>query len=115
MTVAMTPDRWVSLSMLQKSIRRGHVNSAVTAVEILLQIEPATLWQRLGVIALEDIGLANPKLVGDVTAIAFAGRSQRNNKTPDRAMELVASMSGSTKSRFVDELLMVAALAPELD
>jgi replication-associated recombination protein RarA len=54
----MPCDRWVARSALQKAIRRGETEIALSALASLLNQDPATIWRHLGIIAIEDLGVA---------------------------------------------------------
>lgn len=47
-------------SALQKSVRRGYTVDAIRYGLSYLQLDASSFWTRLPVIALEDVGLANP-------------------------------------------------------
>jgi hypothetical protein len=109
------PDRWIALSSLQKSIRRGAVEPATAAAEVLWG-EPSRLLDRLLVIGLEDIGIGDPEVLREVIELTTIRAWRR--KLPDKGREvtlgLVERMCAATKSRFSDEILAIAALEPAL-
>jgi hypothetical protein len=109
------PDRWIALSSLQKSIRRGAAEPATAATEVLWS-EPSRLLDRLLVIGLEDIGVGDPEVLREVIELT-TDRAWRR-KLPDKGREvtlgLVEHMCAATKSRFSDEILAIAALEPAL-
>lgn len=61
--------KWVIVSALQKAIRRGHADTAVQCAIALWGDNASYLVRRLGVIVLEDIGIANIKLCAVVMAM----------------------------------------------
>ncbi|MFV8557496.1 hypothetical protein ACNQ62_05430 [Sulfitobacter sp. SBS6] len=61
-------DRYLAASLLQKAIRRGEPEFAWRAASYLVENYREYFWRRLPIIALEDIGLANLKLVELVLA-----------------------------------------------
>src|SRR3979490_3295459 len=109
------PDRWIARSSLQKSIRRGAIEPATAAAEVLWS-EPSRLLDRLLVIGLEDIGVGDPEVLREVIELT-TDRAWRR-KLPDKGREvtlgLVEQMCAATKSRFSDEILAIAALEPAL-
>jgi hypothetical protein len=110
------PDRWIALSSLQKSIRRGAIEPASAAAEVLWR-EPSRLLDRLLVISLEDIGVGDPEVLREVIELT-TDRAWRR-KLPDKGREailgLVERMCMATKSRFfADEILAIAQLEPAL-
>ncbi len=64
---ALHADRYLAMSALQKAIRRGNEPVAHRATLNLLRGNARGFWRRLGVIAFEDVGVANIDLVGWVT------------------------------------------------
>jgi hypothetical protein len=50
-------DRWLALSVMQKSIRRGDGLTAQRALATLYRDDPSSTWRRLLIIACEDIGI----------------------------------------------------------
>src|ERR1017187_1172561 len=56
-------DQWVIISLLQKSIRRGEVETAQRAAFTLFRQKGSAIWRRFMVIAFEDVG-APPAYVG---------------------------------------------------
>jgi len=109
------PDRWIALSSLQKSIRRGATEAAIAAADALWS-EPSRLLDRLLVIGLEDIGVGDPAVLRDVIERTTDRTWRRNlpDKGKSATMGLVKRMCAATKSRFSDELLAIAALEPAL-
>jgi hypothetical protein len=109
------PDRWIALSSLQKSIRRGAIEPATTAA-MALWSEPSRLLDRLLVIGLEDIGVGDPEVLREVIELTTERIWRR--KLPDKGREvtlgLVERMCAATKSRFADEILAIAQLEPAL-
>jgi len=52
------------MSALQKAVRRGEEDLALRAAMNLRIDGPHAIWRRLGIIAFEDIGIANIDVVG---------------------------------------------------
>ena len=52
-------DRWLALSAMQKSIRRGDGLTALRALRTLYQHDPSSTWRRLLIIACEDVGIGS--------------------------------------------------------
>ena len=63
-------DVWLLAALLQKAIRRGDLVVARRAGHQLLEVDPARVWRRLMVVALEDIGFGCPE-----SAVALVGFS----------------------------------------
>lgn len=106
--------RWQAASLLQKAIRRGDVPRVKLATSSLLQSDPARLWRRLGIIAFEDIGLANLSLVGQVT-LALQGKIFRRSLGGEArvASGLATDLALSSKSRAADDMLCVIVDHPK--
>jgi len=109
------PDRWIALSSLQKSIRRGAVEFATAAAEVLWK-EPSQLLDRLLIIGLEDIGVGDPEVLRKVVEFTTDRTWRRKLPNQGRAatLDLVERMCSATKSRFADEVLAIAQLEPGL-
>jgi len=67
--VPLAADRYIALSALQKAIRRGEEELALRAAMNLMIGGPHAIWRRLGIIAFEDIGVADIDAVGWVTVV----------------------------------------------
>lgn len=97
-------------SALQKSIRRGLIKDAMYwAYEINTNF-PDYLWRRLVVIACEDIGPANPELVGTIASLAErVERIRKASKTKEYDLAIlgfaILQMADSPKSREADDLV----------
>ena len=50
-------DKWVCSSALQKSLRRGYLDTALLMARAFLDNDPAYFWRRINVIMLEDVGI----------------------------------------------------------
>ena len=103
-------DIYELLSALQKDIRRGKEYEAVFWAAELESFNPKTLWNRLRVIASEDIGIANPfaPLVIDVLEKEYDDARRRNNDSYRLFLtHAVLFLARSRKSRIVDDLLNV--------
>jgi hypothetical protein len=114
-TTDYVPDRWIALSSLQKSIRRGAAEPATAAAEVLWG-GPSRLLDRLLVIGLEDIGVGDPEVLREVIELTTDRAWRRKLPGKGRAVTLglVDRMCAATKSRFADEVLAIGALEPDL-
>ena len=119
--VVENPDPWTSattstglpadevISTLQKSIRRGEVRNAVLCALDLSATSrelDTYLWDRLHVIAVEDVGLGNPQAIAIVVALDTA-RKRYDETTHDRTLftiHAVRVLAESSKDRSNDEL-----------
>jgi len=96
------------VSALQKSIRRGNEEDAVFfAYEMMnTSIELAEkFWQRIRVISVEDIGLANPQLIAAMVALYenFKMLGEKEDRFLQGLMATIL-LCRSNKSRYIDEL-----------
>jgi hypothetical protein len=73
----MDASPWLAISAMQKAIRRGREDLALSAAATLLRDAPDKLWRRVGCIAYEDVGLASLEAVG-VATVALTGKRHRS-------------------------------------
>ena len=108
-------DQYVAASAMQKATRRGDVDTALKASTNLLMKNPRKFWQRLLVIAYEDIGLADLKLVCEITSVTN-NKTWRNKNGGEWviASKLVIAMCQTVKDRTADDLLHLAEFDPAL-
>jgi replication-associated recombination protein RarA len=96
------------ISALQKSIRRGKEDDAVFfAYEMLVTSDEMgdKFWQRMRVIAMEDVGLANPNLSPTIAALHETFRELKGREDAMLAgMFATVLLTRSDKSRYIDEL-----------
>ena len=106
---------WIAMSLLQKAIRRGRVEIAISAAATLLVNDPDRLWRRLGCIAFEDIGLADPCTVGMVASV-LGGKRIRAALGGEWtvAASLTHCLASTAKCRATDDLLVAVETMPRL-
>jgi replication-associated recombination protein RarA len=103
------------ISALQKSIRRGDArNALLCAAEMSATSDDLDryLWDRLHVIAVEDIGFADPTAINAIVALDVA-RRRFEPGSHDRllfAAHAIRLLAGSEKDRSNDELVSVLRL-----
>jgi replication-associated recombination protein RarA len=97
------------ISALQKEIRRCKEYEAVYWAVELESFNPKALWNRLRVIASEDIGIADPiaPLVVDVLEKEYDNTKGKNDSWRLFLVNAVLYLARSPKSRIVDNLLNV--------
>lgn len=102
-------DKWLLVSCLQKSIRKGFSNLALEYAEQLYELERSYLLYRLSIIALEDVGLGNTDLVNDFlsTEIKKANIEEKGGK--NYVLEIVEKLSTSVKDRTACDLMVLAS------
>ena len=108
--------RYIAMSGLQKAVRRGDTDVALRCAARLLTDDPRALWRRLCVIAFEDIGVADPDIVGRVTA-ACGSKAWRLSIGGEWcvASHLVRRMCAADKDRAADDLIVAAECHPDLE
>jgi hypothetical protein len=109
----MDASPWVAMSAMQKAIRRGREDLALSAAATLLRDAPDKLWRRIGCIAYEDVGLAALDTVGIATA-SLGGKQACAALGGEWAVAscVVAELSRAPKCRGADDLLMACELHP---
>lgn len=110
-SLAVSP--WVAMALLQKAVRRSEVSLALRAAKTLLESAPEKLWRRIGAIAFEDIGVADPETVTLATA-ALSGKRFRARIGGEWqvASYIISRMSAARQCRSADDLLLTAELHP---
>jgi hypothetical protein len=109
----MDASPWVAMSALQKAIRRGREDLALSAAATLLRDAPEKLWRRIGCVAYEDVGVACLNAVGLAT-VALAGKQVRAALGGEWAVAscIVSELCRVQKCRAADDLLMTCELHP---
>lgn len=107
---------YVAASALQKSVRRGSADLALSAAATLMKSDPAKLWRRLAGIVFEDVGLASVDTVRLVMA-ATTSKSLREKFGGEWAVAslLVEQMAISPKCRAADDLFIAVSHHHELE
>jgi hypothetical protein len=102
-------------SIWQKSIRRGNTQHALSAAAALDALDPSYIWRRARIIALEDIGLANPMLVAVILAIS-GKQVLRKRLGPQACVATVTRMMcESAKNRTACDLVSLANATTEFE
>ncbi|VDC24365.1 hypothetical protein [Pseudogemmobacter humi] len=103
------------MSLLQKAVRRGRLELALQAASTLLEIAPDRFWRRAGVIAFEDIGVADLPTAGIVT-VALEGKRfrQRLGGGWVVAAAITTRMAISPRNRAADDLFCLLESWPGL-
>ena len=109
-------DRWVAVSALQKSIRRGDSLTAQRALRTLYRHDPGSTWRRLLIIACEDVGIGAPGAV-IVTARRCANAKAFRERGREEAAALATAqmLAEAAKDRSADLLFAVALRDPALE
>lgn len=110
MDMKKSENKWILVSCLQKSIRKGFVVLAQKYAEELFEFEKNYLIYRLSIIAVEDVGLGDVDLVYDFlsTEIKKANIEERGGK--DYVMGLVEKLCLANKDRSACDLISLSFL-----
>ena len=111
----LVADQWVTISLLQKSIRRGEVETAQRAAFTLFAQKGSAIWRRFMVIAFEDVGAASPDAVA-MTVAASTDPSWRKKNGGDLhiAVQLARVLAQASKSRSAEHLITSTQHHPSL-
>jgi hypothetical protein len=109
----MDASPWIAMSALQKAVRRGREDLALSAAATLFRAAPEKLWRRVGCVAFEDVGLAGLEVVGLAT-VSLGGKQARATLGGEWAVAscVVSELSRAPKCRAADDLLMACELHP---
>jgi len=113
---ALNTDPWVAISLLQKSIRRGHASTAQRAARTHIDLRGSAIFRRFMVIASEDIGAGSPAIVA-MSVAASTGTAYRRQCGGDLpvALSLARLMASAPKSRSAENLICGALHHPACD
>lgn len=93
-------EKYLYSSVLQKSVRRCYVESALNASRLFLEHDPAYIWRRINIIALEDVGIANLDLVSRCLWVSGKKDWRKKNGGDEHILyELIEAMCLSAKDR----------------
>src|SRR5262249_36358230 len=110
---ALSCNRWIAASALQKAIRRGDTAIALRAAFALHREDRLAAWRRLIAIAFEDVGPAAVDLVVETVAVAMSpGWCARRGEETVLA-SIVCRLAETPKDRSADYLMWVAAEHPD--
>lgn len=109
-------DSWIARSVMQKAIRRGMGDLACRAAAQLLLIDQRTLWRRLLITAMEDLGSPEIDTAARIVA-AWRNRSWRHQVGGDWPViaELVRRSAETPKCQSTNDLWNIARNDPALD
>lgn len=99
----MPGDPWLLASALQKAIRRGEIDRAVMAACSLWHQDKTRFWRRLHVTALEDVGVANTKLLCQVLAATSSTAWRKRVCDLKVAIWLTIQLCRSDKIRIAEQ------------
>jgi hypothetical protein len=101
--------KWIAASVLQKSIRRGNVSMAYKAGLSMMQINPNSVWNRLRVIACEDIGIGDMRVVYETLYVSGKVKWRERHGGHNHVLAYIIEMlCKADKSRLADDILYTA-------
>ena len=108
----MTKDhKWLLVSCMQKSIRKGFAQLAMDYAECLYEIDKNYLLYRLSIIAIEDIGLGNIDAVYDFMKTQIKKSLVEEKGGKDYILKVVSDFANSIKDRSACDLCSLASLS----
>ena len=108
--------RWVVTSALQKSIRRGNVAMAYKAAMWLHRVNPNQVWNRLRVIACEDVGIGDLGAVFDTLYVSGKIKWRERNGGDEHVLAyIIERLCKAVKSRLADDILYTADVHADYD
>jgi hypothetical protein len=109
-------DPWLVSSALQKSIRRGDVETAQRAALTHLAQKGSALWRRLMVIAFEDVGAGSADVLASAVAVSTDPNSRKaHDGDMQAALALAQALAEAPKDRSADYLICGAKDHPSLE
>ena len=102
---ATTNEKWLIVSCLQKSIRKGFEDIACIYAGQLYELDKNYLIHKMGTILLEDIFLANPQLIND-----FFLYSNRKNHKKIEIINFIKQLCQSVKDRTAYDILEITKI-----
>lgn len=113
---AISADRWIVNSLLQKAIRRSEIRVAESAALAFLQYGGSAIWRRFMIIAFEDVGVASPDVVA-MTVAASCDAQWRRQVGSDEvvAIDLARMLSNAPKNRSAEHLITTIKNHPSFE
>lgn len=109
-------DPWLLSSALQKSVRRGDTELAASAAGALYRARGSSIWRRLSVVAVEDVGIACCEALIDVSAICSDRSLRRKLGGDEEAARFIARrLASAPKCRAADLLASTICYHPALE
>jgi hypothetical protein len=102
------PDSWIARSVMQKAIRRGEIDLAGRAALTLWRMDRSALWQRLLLIAYEDVGVGDLNSVLVTTTMMSARNRGKLGTDHEVAMAVARMLAATVKDRSAEGLICAA-------
>lgn len=104
----MPGDPWLLASAMQKAVRRGETDRALSAAISLWYQDKTRFWRRLHIICVEDIGIGNVDAVIQTLSACYETRWRKDLGDLIVALHLARFLSESVKCRIAEELYTTA-------
>ncbi|MBL4783062.1 MAG: hypothetical protein JKX92_12545 [Porticoccaceae bacterium] len=110
-------DKWILASTLQKAIRRGEGDTALSACLSLYKVDKRMLLRRIAVTAFEDIGIGNTNLIKLIIHGLFGQPPHplKKAKQIELLFVLISEMCKSPKERSGHYLYTICEEHPSLE
>ena len=99
-------DVWIWLSILHKAIRRGEVQTAINAAYTLITKDKKRFFNRISLVACEDVGMASPDAVAKVLLACSSGTWRREVGEMEVGLYLTTLLCTSVKTRISDAVFI---------
>lgn len=101
-------DRWVASSLLQKGIRRGEADRAISAARYLCGSSLVSVFRRLNVIAWEDISFGDIQGCLAVATLGSSGQLRAKLGGDEHCLAwAVSRLAAAAKCRVTDDLVTI--------
>lgn len=102
-------NRWLLVSSLQKSVRRGLANEAANLWDVAKELDKFHVMYRASIIAIEDVGLGNPELVHDFLSTSLKKANLAEKGGDDYVRKVIIDLSNSVKDRTACDATWLAS------
>ncbi len=102
-------NKWLLVSSLQKSIRRGFFEDAKIIWDVVKELDKFHATYRTSIIAIEDIGLGNENLVHDFLSTSLKKANLSEKGGDDYIKKIIEDLALSTKDRSACDATWLAS------
>lgn len=110
-------NRWLLVSSLQKSVRRGLANEAAILWDVAKELDKFHVMYRASIIAIEDVGLGNPDLVHDFLSTSLKKANLLEKGGDNYVRQVIIDLANSVKDRTACDATWLAGklTPPDID
>ncbi|WP_435416860.1 hypothetical protein WAB17_08145 [Parerythrobacter aurantius] len=102
------PDRWVASSLLQKAIRRGEADQAISAARYLCGGSLVGVFRRLNIIAWEDVSFGDIQGCLAVASLGSSARLRAKLGGDEHCLAwAISRLAAAAKCRVTDDLVTI--------